>query len=48
MLGSLGVFLGGVIWSWIYLVYRNLWAAYVSHVAADIVIFGIGYTLLFP
>ncbi len=47
LLGSIGVFIGGTIWSWLYLRYRNIWAAYVSHVFADVVIFAIGYQLLF-
>ncbi len=46
-LGSLGVFIGGATWSWLYLRYRNIYAAYVSHVFADVVIFGIGWFLLF-
>jgi membrane protease YdiL (CAAX protease family) len=46
-LASLGVFIGGATWSWIYLKYRNIYAAYVSHVFADIVIFAIGYKLIF-
>jgi len=47
ILGSLGVFIGGATWSWIYLRYRNIYAGYVSHVFADIVIFMIGYKLIF-
>ena len=46
-LASVGVFVGGATWSWIYLKYRNLYAAYVSHVFADVVIFTIGYKLIF-
>lgn len=46
-LASLGVFIGGATWSWIYLKYRNIYASYVSHVFADVVIFAIGYKLIF-
>ena len=46
-LGWVGVGIGGMTWSWIYIRYRNIWAAYVSHVFADVIIFGIGYQLLF-
>lgn len=46
-LASFGVFIGGATWSWIYLRYRNIYAAYVSHVFADIIIFIIGYKLIF-
>jgi membrane protease YdiL (CAAX protease family) len=47
ILGSLGVFIGGATWSWIYLKYRNIYAAYLSHVFADVIIFWIGYKLIF-
>ncbi|MCH8166191.1 MAG: CPBP family intramembrane metalloprotease [Planctomycetes bacterium] len=46
-LGSLGVFIGGATWSWLYLRYRNIWAAYVSHVFADVIIFIIGWQIIF-
>jgi len=46
-LGSLGVFLGGATWSWLYLRTRNIYAAYISHVFADVIIFWIGYQLIF-
>ncbi|MEX0774927.1 MAG: CPBP family intramembrane glutamic endopeptidase [Phycisphaeraceae bacterium] len=47
LLASLGVLVGGTTWSWLYLRYRNLYAAYVSHVFADIAIFILGYWLIF-
>ncbi len=47
VLGSLGVFIGGATWSWLYLRYRNIWAAYVSHVFADVAVFGIGWFIVF-
>jgi membrane protease YdiL (CAAX protease family) len=47
LVAAAGVFIGGAVWSWLYLRYRNLWAAYVSHVFADVVIFVIGYGILF-
>ncbi|BAM04323.1 CPBP family intramembrane glutamic endopeptidase [Phycisphaera mikurensis] len=46
LLGSLGVLIGGITWSWIYARYGNLYAAYVSHVWADVVIFWIGWEVL--
>lgn len=46
-LGSFGVCVGGATWSWIYLRYRNIWAAWVSHVFADLIIFIIGWQLIF-
>ncbi len=46
-LGSLGVFLGGVIWSGLYLRYRSVWPCYVSHALVDVPIFVIGWWLIF-
>jgi membrane protease YdiL (CAAX protease family) len=47
LLASTGVFIGGATWSWIYLRWRNIYAAYVSHVFADIAVFGVAWYLLF-
>ncbi len=47
LLGSLGVFIGGAAWSWLYLRYRSIWPGYVSHAIADAAIFIIGYQLIF-
>ncbi len=41
------VFIGGATWSWIYLRWRNIYAAYVSHVFADLAVFGVGWWLVF-
>ena len=46
-LACLGVFLGAARWSWLYLRYRSIWPAYVSHVFADVAIFIMGYQLIF-
>jgi hypothetical protein len=47
LLGSIGVFVGGVTWSWLYLRYRSIWPAYVSHFFPDVAIFLIGWHLIF-
>lgn len=47
LLGSLGVFIGGATWNWLYLRYRSIWPGYVSHAIADLAIFIIGYRLIF-
>jgi len=47
LLASTGVFIGGATWSWIYLRWRNIYAAYVSHVFADLAVFGVGWYLIF-
>lgn len=46
-LGSLGVFLAGVIWAWCYSYYRSITPGYISHILADLAIAIIGYRLLF-
>lgn len=47
LLGSLGVFIGGAAWSWLYLRYRSIWPCYLSHAIVDATIFIIGYWLIF-
>jgi membrane protease YdiL (CAAX protease family) len=47
LLGSLGVFIGGAAWSWLYLRYRSIWPGYLSHVLADAPIFWIGWRIIF-
>jgi hypothetical protein len=47
-LATVGIFVGAALWSWLYCRYRSIWPGYLSHVGADIVIFVIGYRLIFP
>ena len=44
---SLGVFIGGVVWSWCYVRYRSIWPGYVSHAIVDVAVFAVGYHLIF-
>ena len=46
-LASLGVFIGGFFWGWLYRRSGSIWAAWVSHIIVDIAVFGCGYHLLF-
>ncbi|MCH7227874.1 CPBP family intramembrane glutamic endopeptidase [Haloferula sp. A504] len=46
-LASLGVFVGGLLWSWLYLRYRSVWPCWVSHAIVDVPIFVIGWWLIF-
>jgi membrane protease YdiL (CAAX protease family) len=46
-LASLGVFVGGCVWSWCYLRFRSVWPGWISHVFADLAGLWIGWTLLF-
>ena len=45
-LASLGVFIGGVIFSWIYVQYRSVWVAWVAHAIADVAIFSIAWHMI--
>jgi membrane protease YdiL (CAAX protease family) len=47
LLGSAGIFVGGLTWSWLYRRYRSIWPGYVSHILADAAVFVIGWLLLF-
>jgi membrane protease YdiL (CAAX protease family) len=47
LLASTGVWIGGAIFSWLYLRYRSIWIPWVTHAFADVAIFGIAYYLLF-
>ena len=47
LLASAGIFAGGVIWSWLYMRYRSIWPCWISHVLADMAVFGVGWYLLF-
>ena len=44
---SLGIFVGGAIWSWCYIRYRSIWPGYVSHAIVDVAVFGVGYVMIF-
>ena len=44
---SAGVFIGGAIWSAMYIRYRSIWPGYLSHAIVDLCIFGIGAAILF-
>jgi hypothetical protein len=47
IVGSVGVFTGGVTWSWLYRRYGSIWPGYVSHALVDVAVFVIGYRLIF-
>ena len=47
VLASTGVFAGGVIWAWFYVRYRSIWPGWISHILADVAVFGVGWWLLF-
>ena len=47
VLASVGVLTGGLLWSFLYFKYRQIWPSYFSHIGADIGVFLIGYHALF-
>jgi len=47
LIASVGVFVGGVIWSWCYNRYESIWPGYLCHAIVDVAIFVIGYMLIF-
>lgn len=47
LLGSAGVWVGGVLLSWLYQRYRSIWPAYACHAVIDVAVLGVGWVLLF-
>ena len=47
LLGSLGVFIAGIVWAGVYDHYRSIAPGYISHILADLAIALVGYQLLF-
>ncbi|QQE12918.1 CPBP family intramembrane metalloprotease [Planctomycetota bacterium] len=47
LLCCLGIGIGGLTWSWLYLKYRSVWPGYISHAIVDVAVFAIGYVLFF-
>ena len=46
-LASAGVLAGGLIWAWLYTRHRSLWPCWISHILADVAVFGLGYLIVF-
>ena len=44
---SLGIFIGGALWSWMYVKYESIWPGYVSHAIVDLCVFAIGAAMIF-
>ena len=47
LLACLGLFIGGAAFSWLYVKYRSIWIPYITHAMCDVVVFAVGYVLLF-
>jgi len=47
MLCSFFIFVGGMLWSWMFMRYNTIWPGWLSHALVDIAVFGTGYVLIF-
>jgi membrane protease YdiL (CAAX protease family) len=47
LLACLGLFVGGAAFSWLYVRYRSIWVPYITHAMCDVVVFAVGYAILF-
>ena len=41
VVGGIGVFAGGMVFSWLYIRHESIWPAWIAHAFADIAVFGI-------
>lgn len=44
---SAGIFIGGALWSWMYVKFESIWPGYVSHAIVDVCVFGLGAWMIF-
>jgi membrane protease YdiL (CAAX protease family) len=44
---SFFIFIGGLVWSWMFVRYKTIWPGWLSHALVDIAVFGTGYILIF-
>ena len=47
LISSVGLFIGGAIFSWLYVRYRSVWIPYIAHAICDVAVFGVGAITLF-
>ena len=47
LISSIAIFVGGAVFSWLYVRYRSVWIPYIAHAICDIVVFGIGAIIIF-
>ena len=46
ILASAGIFVGGAVWSWMYLRFRSIWPGYLSHAIVDVAVFALGWQII--
>ena len=47
VISSIAIFIGGAVFSWLYVRYRSVWIPYIAHAICDVAVFGVGATILF-
>ena len=47
LISSVALFIGGAIFSWLYVRYRSVWIPYIAHAICDVAVFGVGAIILF-
>ncbi|HJM77439.1 MAG: type II CAAX endopeptidase family protein [Candidatus Thalassarchaeaceae archaeon] len=47
VMASIGLLGAAAIWSWLYMRHRSIWVCWLSHAICDVVVFYLGYLLLF-
>ena len=47
LLSSIALFIGGAIFSWLYVRYRSVWIPYIAHAICDVAVFAVGASILF-
>jgi len=47
LIASVSVFVGGAVFSWLYVRYRSVWIPYIAHAICDIVVFTVGALIIF-
>ena len=47
LIASLALFVGGIVFSWLYVRYRSVWMPYIAHAICDVAVFGVGAIILF-
>lgn len=47
LLASVSLFVGGAVFSWLYVQYRSVWIPYIAHAICDVAVFSVAAILLF-
>ena len=47
VISSIAIFIGGAVFSWLYVRYRSVWIPYIAHAICDVAVFGVGASILF-